>query len=129
VRLLGFRLLLWAAIISVHPQHEGCPAVSYQTKFGYLCRCGSGAECTEIAWHEAGRPRAVDCWHCGQRERWRQLDLAPLRATLDDISAAPWGSAAGCVLFIAMAVLLYSGWLGRILGIAAILFSAAPPHG
>jgi hypothetical protein len=97
-------------------------------KFGYLCACGVGAECSELAWVSAGRPRKVDCWECGRPNRWKPANLVPVQAAMNDLAADRWGTGAFLLLVAVLLAALLSGWLGRIMGAAAVILNTLPPH-
>jgi len=102
--------------------------MSYQPKFGYMCQCGIGAEFSEAGWIAAGRRRNVKCWKCGRENRWRELNSQPVHAALADLAATPWSTGLTIVFILVLCAALLSGWLGRVMGAAAVLYGALPPH-
>ena len=102
--------------------------MSYEAKFGYMCQCGIGAECTEVGWIAAGRRRKVKCCKCGKVCRWRDLESHPIRAALADMAATPWSTGFTLLFIVLLCAALLSGWLGRVMGAAAVLYFSLPPH-
>ncbi len=115
--------------------------MSRQVKFEYVCRCGHGSGISEVVWRDLRCPRSICCSHCGSINLWKQTDLAPVPELMnadmhgealfphgawalfweDAMANKPELAAWGVALVILLAALL-SGWLGRAMGAAAVLF-------
>jgi hypothetical protein len=96
-------------------------------KMTYVCACGYGCELHPIAWRLNGSPRRARCWKCTSTVRYYPIGATPLEAAWHDLCASPI-EAIGTVAVIALvAEGLLSGWLGRLIGAAAVMVCALPP--